>query len=66
MGVSRYSTCQRGEAASEQSVLQVDVLKTGTFSKGKDLSNFDKDQIMTARRIDQSSRSYGVFLLSSR
>ena len=37
------------EAASEQSVLEVDVLDAGEMGRSKDLSDFDKGQIVMAR-----------------
>ena len=40
--------------ASEQSVLEVDVLDAGEMGRSKDLSNFDKGQIVMARRLGQS------------
>ena len=36
-------------AASEQSVLEVDVLDAGEMGRSKDLSNFDNGQIVMAR-----------------
>ena len=42
------------EAASEQSVLEVDVLDAEEMGRSKDLSNFDKGQIIMARRLGQS------------
>ena len=42
------------EAASEQSVLEVDVMDAGEMGRSKDLSDFDKGQIVMARRLGQS------------
>ncbi|KAK3507722.1 hypothetical protein QTP70_034827, partial [Hemibagrus guttatus] len=42
------------QAASEHFVLKVDVLKAGKMDKRKDLSEFDKDQIVMARPLNQS------------
>ena len=41
-------------AESEQSVLEVDMLDAGEMGRSKDLSDFDKDQIVMARRLGQS------------
>ncbi|KAK3507069.1 hypothetical protein QTP70_003879 [Hemibagrus guttatus] len=41
-------------AASEHFVLKADVLETGKMGKSKDLSEFDKGQIVMARPLDQS------------
>ena len=45
---------QSTQAASEQSVGEVDVLETGKMGKRKDVSDFDKGQIVMARRLGQS------------
>ena len=37
-----------------KSVLEVDVLYVGEMGRSKDLSDFDKNQIVMARRLDQS------------
>lgn len=37
--------------AGEQSVLRVDVLEAGNMSKHKNLRDFDKGQILMARRL---------------
>ena len=42
------------KAASEHFVLKVDVLEAGKMGKRKDLSEFDKGQIVMARRLGQS------------
>ncbi|KAK3563491.1 hypothetical protein QTP86_030328 [Hemibagrus guttatus] len=39
--------------ASEYFVLKVDVLEAGKMGKRKDLSEFDKGQILMARRLDE-------------
>ena len=41
-------------AASEQSVLEVDVLESGKICKRKGMSDFDKGQIVMTRRLGQS------------
>lgn len=41
-------------AASERIVHEAVVLKAGKMGKGKDLSDFDKDQFVRARRLGQS------------
>ena len=50
------------EAASEQSVLEVDVLEAGKTGKRKDLSNFHKGQIVIAKRLGQRISKTGLVL----
>ena len=55
-------------AASEQSVLEVDVLDAGEMDRSKDLSNFDKGQIVMARRRSghlRNGKACGVLPVSS-
>ena len=42
------------KAASEHVILKVDVLEAGKMGKCKDLSKFDKGQIVMARQLGQS------------
>ena len=42
------------QAASEQSVLEFDVLDAGEMGRSKDLTDFDKGQIVMVRRLGQS------------
>ena len=48
-------------AASEQSVLEVDVLEAGKMDKRKDLRDFDKGHFGMASRLGKSiSKTVGV------
>ena len=54
------------KAASEHFVLEVDVLEAGEMGKCKDLSEFDKDQIVTAGQLGQSISKTAVLVGCSR
>lgn len=53
--------CREGKSQ----FLEVDVLEARKMGKCKDLCNFYKGQTVMARRLDQSSKSCGVFPVCS-